>query len=139
MQRGGRTTKILQKWILKPPDNLLLRQQLRHRRHDPRQRRLPILHQPTKPLQLEARHQTHIRAQPAAHGEAHVQCVDVRQRREEDLALAAAPVRGVVVAQLVAGCDEVVVREHHGFGDAGCAAGEKDGGAVARVGGDGVG
>ena len=62
----------------------------------------------------------------------------MRERGKEDLALAAAPVERVVVVQLVAGGDEVVVREHDGLGHASCAAGEEDGGAGFRVDGDRV-
>ena len=115
----------------------MLTQQLRNRRHDPGQRSLPILHQPTVRLQIKPGHQTDICPQPAAHGEADIQRIHVRQRREEDLTLTAAPVLGVVVVQLVAGCDEVVVREHHCLGDARCAAGEEDGCAVVGVAWDG--
>ena len=138
MQRCSRTTKILQARIPELPYNLALCQQLRDRRHNPRQRRSPILHQPTVQLEIEPRHQTNIRTQPAAHGEANVECIDVRERGKEDLALAAAPVERIVVVQLVAGGDEVVVREHDGLGHASCAAGEEDGGAGFRVDGDRV-
>ena len=62
--------KILQIRIPKPRNNLLLRQQLHNRRHDPRQGSSPILHQPTIQLQFEPRQEAHIRAQPATHGKA---------------------------------------------------------------------